>query len=55
MCHVHFKALEDEYQALRTENMLLKAQQANVRFDEMSFSQDDDKVRFLTGLPTYAK
>ena len=54
-CKQYFKALEDECQALRTENIKLKEKHHNVRFDEVSFSQDDEKVRLFTGFPTYPK
>ena len=54
-CKHYFKVLEDECQALRTENILLKEKQANVRFDEISFANDNEKVRFFTGIPTYCK
>lgn len=55
LCTSYFKVLEDECQALRTENILLKEKLASVRFDEISFSGDDDKVKLFTGLPTFSK
>lgn len=47
------KAMQEEIQRLLSENQLLKSQLNDFKMSEESFFQNDDKVRFYTGLPNY--
>ena len=49
------KSIEAEYKALREENQLLKLKANSFSFDEIAFQNDDEKVKNLTGLPSFAK
>ena len=51
----YFKALADKCQALCTENTLLTEIISNIKFDEMSFYDNDEKVKYFTKIPSYAK
>jgi len=46
-------AADSEMQRLLSENMLLKEQINNLKFNEDSFKDQDEKVRYYTGLPGY--
>lgn len=54
-CKRYIQILENECQQLRTENMELKQKLHNLKFDEKGFENDDDKVRTLTGFPSFQK
>uniref|UniRef100_A0A667X785 DDE Tnp4 domain-containing protein n=1 Tax=Myripristis murdjan TaxID=586833 RepID=A0A667X785_9TELE len=47
------QSLEAECQALRSENILLKEKLNKTALNETSLQNNDKKVNFLTGLPTY--
>ncbi|KAK9965554.1 hypothetical protein ABG768_004640 [Culter alburnus] len=53
-CGKHVQSLEQECQALRTENMLLKEKMNRTTLNEMSLHNDDKRVNTLTGLSTYS-
>ena len=53
-CKKFFKTLQDDCQSLREENQLLKERLKSFEVDEESFSGNDEKVKNLTGLPTFA-
>lgn len=53
-CQSYKKSLEDECQALRSENMYLKDKINKISFDEASLCNNDEKVKTLTGLQTYS-
>ena len=57
-CHIckdHILSLEMECRSLRAENLKLKEIIKSVSFDEMTFQDNDDKVKVMTGLPSYEK
>ena len=49
------RSIEAESKALREENQLLKLKANSFSFDEIAFQYDDEKVKNLTGLPSFAK
>jgi len=49
------KSIEAECQALREENQVLRLKANSLSFDEAGFQDDDEKVKNLTGLPSFAK
>lgn len=53
-CGKHVQSLEQECQALRTENLLLKEKMNRTTLNEMSLHNDDKRVNTLTGLSTYS-
>lgn len=54
-CKEYVKCLETECQALREEVQQYKTIVKSVKFDEVTFEQNDDKVKTMTGLPSYEK
>lgn len=54
-CKRYIKILEDECQQLRSENMELKQNMHILKFDEKGFENNDEKVRTLTGFPSFPK
>ena len=53
-CGKRVQSLEQECQALRTENMLLKEKMNRTTLNETSLHNDDKRVNTLTGLSAYS-
>ncbi|XP_056437125.1 uncharacterized protein LOC130374405 [Gadus chalcogrammus] len=53
-CGKRVQSLEQECQALRTENMLLKEKMNRTTLNEMSLHNDDKRVHTLTGLSAFS-
>ncbi|XP_055012542.1 uncharacterized protein LOC129409806 [Boleophthalmus pectinirostris] len=53
-CRKYVQSLEQECQALRTENMLLKEKNNRITMNEMTLHNNDKRVNILTGLLTYS-
>lgn len=45
--------VDSELQRLISENMLLKEELSDVKLNESSFANNDDKVKYFTGLPNF--
>ena len=54
-CKAKLDSLHKECLSLREEIYNLRQELKNVKFDEISFQNNDEKVQLLTGLPSYAK
>uniref|UniRef100_A0A671R4M2 THAP domain-containing protein 1-like n=1 Tax=Sinocyclocheilus anshuiensis TaxID=1608454 RepID=A0A671R4M2_9TELE len=50
-----FERLQRECNDLREENQKLKDKIKSGTFDELAFEKDDEKVKAMTGIPTYSK
>lgn len=48
-----FDQLDQERKSLRNENLKIKEEVARLSLDEETFRASEDKVKLLTGLPTY--
>lgn len=51
--HEYIKSLELECQSLRSECHTLKAENARLSLSEKAFENDNGKVKYYTGLPTF--
>jgi len=52
-CTTSSSAVDSELQRLITENIILKQQVAGMKMNEKCFENQDDKVKYYTGLPNY--
>ncbi|CAL8275187.1 unnamed protein product [Gadus morhua 'NCC'] len=54
-CKEKIARLQREFNDLREENCWLKDIIKSGTFDELAFENDDEKVKAMTGIPTYSK